>query len=86
MSEHIFETGETDDGLAVYVIPNVGITGSEPHEEIIRCRECKRSRENGWKCTYWVSGRWDEKQKADVMKLADVEPDGFCFKAEKRQA
>lgn len=54
--------------------------------DIIRCRDCGRSRENGWKCTYWVTGRWDEEQEADVIELADVRPDGFCFKAEKRDA
>lgn len=55
-------------------------------EEVIRCRDCKRSREKGWKCTYWASGEWDEEQEADVIELADVEPDGFCFKAERREA
>lgn len=55
-------------------------------EEVIRCRDCKKSRKEGWKCTYWALGRWDEEQEADVIELADVEPDGFCFKAERRES
>lgn len=60
------------------------VRGHSGHE-IIRCRDCRRSREDGRKCTYWASGRWDEEQEADVIELADVEPDGFCFKAERRE-
>lgn len=53
---------------------------------LTRCHDCKKSRENGWKCTYWAHGRWDDEQEADVITLADVRPDGFCFKAERREA
>ena len=54
--------------------------------EIIRCRDCEMSREEGWKCTRWVTGRWDEEQEADVIELADVRPDGFCFKSKRRDS
>ena len=55
-------------------------------EEIIRCRDCKRSHEKGWKCDYWVTGRWDEEQEADIIEMADVRPSGFCFKAKRRES
>lgn len=61
---------------------NMGLTDTE----IIRCRDCKLSREDGWKCAFWVTGHWDEEQEVDMIDLADVEPDGFCFKSERRDA
>ncbi len=56
------------------------------NQEIIRCRDCDRSEQKGWKCNYWVYGRWNEELEADEITLADVRPDGFCFKAERREA
>lgn len=84
MSEHIFPT---DGRSVVYVTKTEGISSCETAlEEIIRCRDCKRSLEKGWKCTYWAQGRWDATEEADVIELADVRPDGYCFKAERREA
>lgn len=55
-------------------------------EEIIRCRDCGMSHEDGWKCARWVTGTWDEEMEADVIELADVRPDGYCFMATRRES
>ena len=53
------------------------------HEEIVRCRDCKHSSQDGEECWFFTHkeevnyGRW-----ADVP--AWVEPDGFCAWAVKR--
>lgn len=52
--------------------------------EIIRCRDCKLSHNDGWKCARWATHHWDEDQEVDVIELADVQPDGFCAWAERR--
>lgn len=44
-------------------------------EEVIRCRDCKFSANDGWRCRYW----------ADEWEKAEVHPDGFCAWAERRE-
>jgi MoaA/NifB/PqqE/SkfB family radical SAM enzyme len=44
-------------------------------EEVIRCRDCKFSANDGWRCRYW----------ADEWEKAEVHPDGFCVWAERRE-
>lgn len=54
--------------------------------EIIRCRDCEKSREDGWKCTRFSEELYDVEQEIDELVMANVRPEGFCFKAERREA
>lgn len=41
--------------------------------EIIRCRDCGHSRDNGERCEHWAN-KWED---------AWIDPDGFCAWAER---
>lgn len=41
--------------------------------ELIRCRDCKHSRDNGERCEHWAN-EWED---------AWVDPNGFCAWAER---
>lgn len=53
--------------------------------EVIRCRDCGKSRENGWKCSRFVEWVYDEAQEMGELAMASVSPDGFCAWAERRE-
>lgn len=53
--------------------------------EVIRCRDCGKSRENGWKCSRFVEEIYDEAQEMGELAMASVSPDGFCAWAERRE-
>lgn len=44
--------------------------------KIVRCRDCARSREGGWRCTYFDSALEFAFTGSEMM--AYVSPDGFC--------
>ena len=52
--------------------------GAKLHERIVRCRDCASFREKDWRCTSFQWHNCDESP--------DVEPDGFCSWAERRDA
>lgn len=54
--------------------------------EIIRCRDCRESREKGWKCTRFSEEIYDEAQEVGELVMANTRPDGYCFWAEKRES
>lgn len=89
MSEHIisdevlqsiqrtcYETGKA--GREAYTVR--GPDGPE----IIRCRDCKKSRESGWKCTRFSEELYDVEQEIGELVMANVCPDGHCAWAERR--
>lgn len=47
-------------------------------EEIVRCRDCEKSRENGWKCTRFAEEVYDEEKEIGELVMANVRPYGFC--------
>ena len=47
-------------------------------EEVVRCRECEKSRENGWKCTRFAEEVYDEEHEIGELMMANVQPDGHC--------
>lgn len=62
------------------------LTGFPVREEIIRCRDCRESREKGWKCTRFSEEIYDEAQEVGELVMANTRPDGYCFRAEKRES
>ncbi len=47
-------------------------------EEIIRCRDCNKSRDGGWKCTRFSEEFYDIELEAGEIVMANVSPNGFC--------
>lgn len=47
-------------------------------EEIVRCHDCMKSREKGWKCTRFTEEVYDEEKEIGELVMANVRPDGFC--------
>lgn len=45
---------------------------------IIRCRNCKKSRKRGWKCTRFIEELYDSELEIGELTMANVRPDGFC--------
>lgn len=83
MSEHIFPT---DGRSTVYVTKTEGISDCETAlEEIIRCRECKYFDDNYVSCNYFICGYWDSENEEDVLMRQQVNPNGFCSWAERRE-
>lgn len=54
-------------------------------EEIIRCRDCKHFDDAWVSCNYFICGYWDSEAKEDVLMRQQVNPNGFCAWAEKRE-
>lgn len=54
-------------------------------EEIIRCSDCKKSLEKGWKCSRFSEEIYDAEQEIGDLVMANVRPDGFCWWAERRE-
>lgn len=67
-----------------------GMTGRENFtcrsagEEIVRCRDCKKSREKGWKCTRFAEEVYDEENEIGELVMANVRPDGHCSWGERK--
>ena len=55
-------------------------------EEIVRCRDCKKSREQGWKCTRFSEEVYDEENEIGELVMANVRPDGHCSWGERRDS
>lgn len=55
------------------------------NQEIIRCKECACFLKEGGFCTRWAYGTYDEETGADIIDCYEVEPDGFCAWAEKKE-
>ena len=53
-------------------------------EEIVRCRDCMKSREKGWKCIRFTEEVYDEENEIGELVMANVQPDGHCAWAERR--
>lgn len=78
MTEHVFETVESEGGLGVVVDGSMAITGvTAQREEIVRCRDCKHSRIDG-KALLCDSPR--------CLGRALAEPNGFCKWGESRRS
>ena len=45
-------------------------------EEIIRCRDCGKSREKCWKCARFSEEQFDAEQEIGELVMANVRPDG----------
>lgn len=70
MSEHIFETGESDGVMSVYVTPTMGIShATGQREEIVRCRDCATFDEDDSKCM---------RDPDHTGRGWYARPDGFC--------
>ena len=71
MSEYIYDMGDANDPL---------------HEKVVRCRDCRHSRHDGIGCAHFAA--YEPIPGGDEFGeiLADVEPDGFCAWAERRDA
>lgn len=54
------------------------------HEEIIRCIDCKHYDTRWDKCNRLAVGFYDPDEGADVIERFDVDPNGFCYLAERR--
>ena len=54
-----------------------GTFSQKRKDEIVRCRDCASFREKDWRCTSFQWHNCDESP--------DVEPDGFCAWAERRE-
>lgn len=54
-------------------------------EEIVRCRDCRHSRKDGTLCMFFAS--WEPITGGDeyAEMPADVEPDGYCWRGERRE-
>lgn len=78
MRRQCYEAGKI--GKEVFIIRDYG------SHEIIRCRDCGRSREKGWKCTRFSEEIYDEAQEVGELVMANTRPDGYCFWAEKRES
>ena len=83
MSEHVFQTTDTPDGLAAYVTDTMGITGATAHrEEIVRCRDC----------IYWkdedfcANPQWQvgARPQSGLLEFPCTFPDCFCAWGERR--
>lgn len=70
MTEHIFETLETDAGLGVVVDGTMAITGvTAQREEVVRCRDC----------VHWRKPNDYERSKCTgAMAFVEPTPEGFC--------
>jgi len=53
--------------------------------EIIRCRDCRRSRKKGWKCSRFSEEIYDEAQEVGELVMVNTRPDGYCFWAERER-
>lgn len=56
----------------------------EVREEIIRCIDCKHYDNRYDKCNRLAVGFYDPDEGADVIERFDVDPNGFCYLAERR--
>lgn len=52
--------------------------------EVVRCRDCMKSREKGWKCTRFTEEVYNEENEIGELVMANVRPDGFCKWGERR--
>jgi len=71
MSEYIIKAAE-------WAIDYKGESLFKGCEEIVRCRDCKHSRKDGTLCVFFAA--WEPIAGGDEYAEipADVEPDGFC--------
>lgn len=60
------------------------LCGLTVREEIVRCRDCMKSREKGWKCTRFTEEVYNEENEIGELVMANVRPDGFCAWGERR--
>lgn len=84
MSEYIIwesDKTETTDNLGM----KHGVSHFEKREEIVRCRDCKYTNEDGDECVYFAA--WEPLPEGDEFRdvYVDVEPNGFCAWAERRE-
>lgn len=54
-------------------------------EPIVRCRDCAKSREKGWKCTRFAEEVYDEEHEIGELMMANVHPDGYCAWGERHE-
>lgn len=54
-------------------------------ESIVRCRDCAKSREKGWKCTRFAEEVYDEEHEVGELMMANVRPDGHCAWGERHE-
>lgn len=52
----------------------------ERRERVVRCRDCKYSRRDGWEC--W---RFVDDPEEDFERIAIATPEGFCSWGERRE-
>lgn len=93
MSEYIIEWSgigaDMTDMLNNHVPPCLWpkrIRKDRRRERIVRCRDCKYANEDGDECVYFAA--WEPLPGGDEFRdvYVDVEPNGFCAWAERRQA
>ena len=53
-------------------------------EEVVRCRDCKHSANDGVKCYYFAATEWNDYLREYVELPSYVEPSGFCAWAVRR--
>ena len=79
MSEYIVNVPdeEAEYFIARFGFENVKLTGYSLTGEIVRCRDCKDYRASDATCHSWQWHNWDA--------AIEVEPDGFCAWAERKE-
>lgn len=88
MSEYIVKLptyGAADEFFKTHEMPDMTLYGYPLTGEIVRCRDCKHSHKDGALCNLFAS--WVPIAGGDEYECipADVEPDGFCAWAERRE-